>query len=94
MGSLHEVIKRTFKRIKWYYNSLSVCVCVCVCVCVERGGEGGRGRLLMFQIKFSNIYLFIYYAPNFEKVAGAYWFRVVFPSVRASVRQKPCMLGF
>ena len=24
------------------------------------------------------------YAPNFEEVAGAYWFRVVHPSIRSS----------
>ena len=30
-----------------------------------------------------------YYAPNFEEVDGAYWFRVV----RLSV-QEPCMIGF
>ena len=30
------------------------------------------------------------YAPNFEEVDGAYWFRVV----RACVRQERCMLGF
>ena len=37
---------------------------------------------------------YLFYAPNFEEVDGAYWFRVVHPCVRASVRQKPCMLGF
>ena len=30
----------------------------------------------------------------FEEVDGAYWFRVVRACVHASVRQKPCMLGF
>ena len=35
----------------------------------------------------------ICYAPNFEEVDGAYWFRVVRPSMRPSV-QEPCMLGF
>ena len=30
------------------------------------------------------------FAPNLEEVDGAYWFRVVHPSVR----QEPCMLGF
>ena len=39
-------------------------------------------------------FVIIYYAPNFEEVAGAYWFRVVRPSVRASVHQNPSMLGF
>ena len=43
-----------------------------------------------------------YYAPNFEEVEGAYWFRVV-PSSHACVRSfvalfeachEPCMLGF
>ena len=45
----------------------------------------------------------LYYAPNFEEVDGAYWFRVVRPCVRVSVRHtflmhaisyKSCMLGF
>ena len=36
----------------------------------------------------------VYYAPKFEKVDGAYWFRVVRSCVRPSVHQKRCMLGF
>ena len=34
------------------------------------------------------------YAPNFEEVDWAYWFRVVLPCVRPSIRQEACMLGF
>ena len=34
------------------------------------------------------------YALNFKDVDWAYWFWVVRPCVRASVHQKPCMLGF
>ena len=38
------------------------------------------------------------YAPNFEEVDGPYWFRVVRACVRgcvrASIRRKPCMIGF
>ena len=34
--------------------------------------------------------IFHFYAPNFEEVDGAYWFRVV----RPSVCQESCMLRF
>ena len=32
--------------------------------------------------------VFDQYAPNFDEVDGAYWFRVMRPSVRASVRSR------
>ena len=38
------------------------------------------------------VLLFCFYSLNFEEVDGAYWFRVVRPSMRASVHQEPCML--
>ena len=41
-----------------------------------------------------NRFLLYHYAPNFEEVDRAYWFRVVRVCVRASIRQEPCMLGF
>ena len=50
-----------------------------------------------FKHKLQDIFNEFLYAPNFEEVDGAYWFRVVGPCVRACVRpsvQELCMLGF
>ena len=35
--------------------------------------------------------LLLFYAPNFEEVGGAYWFRPVRPSVRLPVRPSVCL---
>ena len=39
-------------------------------------------------------YVSCHYSPNFEEVDGVYWFRIVRPCMRASVRQEPYMLEF
>ena len=50
------------------------------------------GKICSFglpRVPFVNCSQFMYllnYCPNFEEVDGTYWFRVVRPSVRASVR--------
>ena len=42
----------------------------------------------------NSLLLSLFYALDFEEVDGAYWFRVVRVSVRASVHQEPCKVGF
>ena len=54
-------------------------------LCVFEQHQSPCWKLLHGLTCLNPVVFFFYYAPNFEDVDGAYWFRVVRPSVRARV---------
>ena len=79
----------------WLYRR-DRCCCLLLHWSVLSTGKGFQfNHFILFNwnspfVNLGVVHLMSDYAPNFEKVDGAYWFWVV----HASVRQESCMLGF